>query len=139
MGEDQAEGKEHLSFDLQKLVEIAENQEGIDLASVNPGDFIVLRTRNSIYAINVQSPANKEENKSCEGVIKGGVFPEPTHIQVRGSTLGGTSIIVHQLKKGMHAEFAQPLEESERIGFSKYKFTTTSTVESLGIVKTQET
>ena len=139
MAEDQAEGKEHLSFDLQKLTEMAESQEGIDLTLVNPGDFIVLRTRNSIYAINVQFPANKGKNKSCKGIIKGGVFPEPTHIEVRGATSGGTAIIIHQLKKGMHAEFAQPLEESERIGFSKYKFITTSTVESLGIVKTQET
>jgi hypothetical protein len=92
----------HLSDSVNRNIVRSEIEGGVYLRDLSPGSVLSIRTRNRVY----------------EMVFLGGgaalisghpeFCPEPTEVQIHGSTWGGAMIMTRYLGRGMHLEFEHP-------------------------------
>jgi hypothetical protein len=71
--------------------------DGVQLEDLPPLEQLVVRTRNSTYAMTILSP-NTGEVLVCGGRF----FPEPTRVRVAGASLGGSFLKI----RGIYVGFA---------------------------------
>jgi hypothetical protein len=86
---------------LDRLVESSDSIEGIRADDVRPGDWIVIRTRNSVYSL---AALGNERYR-----VTGGWFrdhPEGAEVGIAGCTWGGAAIHTRIVAGvGMYVEF----------------------------------
>jgi hypothetical protein len=86
---------------LDRLVESADAIDGLRASDVKPGDWVVVRTRNSVYSIAV---LNKDRYRVTGGWFKNG--PEGAEVGIAGCTWGGAAIHTRVIAAtGMFLEF----------------------------------
>jgi hypothetical protein len=83
----------------------SEVEGGVHLCNVPPGTVLEVTTRNRAYAIRYEG--------NGKALISGHpVFcPEPTLVNIHGSTWGGSMLKEGFIGRGMHLEFGQPAYE----------------------------
>jgi hypothetical protein len=73
--------------------------DGVQVDDLAPLEQLVVRTRNTTYAITVLSPATGEV------MVRGGrFFPEPTRVRVTGASLGGSFLKMRGIYVGFSVE-----------------------------------
>jgi len=98
--------KNRQAIPLDGLTEAAELVDGVRRRDLDPGDRVVISTKNSVYALTARADGRFE--------VSGGWFERegdgPTRIEVRGCTAGGHAIFTdHVAARGLFMEFADGL------------------------------
>ncbi|RMG66493.1 MAG: hypothetical protein D6715_06720 [Calditrichaeota bacterium] len=96
----------HRTLPLSQLVQQADRLNGISRRELNPGDCLVIKTRNSTYLL------QKVGEEIFE--VSGGWFERnglsPIRLAVRGCTWGGSAIKMDLVAAcGLHLEFGNNL------------------------------
>jgi hypothetical protein len=95
--------------------------DGIGIESLEAGDVLIVRTRNSTYRLEVLDPARRDV------LLSGGAyFARPTEVRLGGATEGGGTLKVGWIGVGLQLEIA-----------SGHQRTTTSCVESVTVEHAQ--
>ncbi len=87
---------------IDRLAAVAPELDGVRASDVRPGDWIVVRTKNSTYALSAVGDGTF--------MVSGGWFAaehqEPARVRVVGCTWGGSAILLHMIAApGMCIEF----------------------------------
>ena len=98
------EGRKAITLD--NLAEAAELVDAVKRRDLEPGDRVVVSTRNSVYSLTARAGGSFE--------VSGGWFERegdgPTTVEVRGCTAGGHAIFTdHIAARGLFMEFADGL------------------------------
>ena len=91
---------------LDGLTEAAELVDGVRRRDLDPGDRVVISTKNSVYSLTARADGSFD--------VSGGWFERegegPTQVEIRGCTAGGHAIFTdHVAAKGLFMEFADGL------------------------------
>ena len=94
------------AVDLDGLAEAAERVDGVRRRDLDPGDRVVISTKNSVYSLTVLADGCFE--------VSGGWFEREgggaVRVEVRGCTAGGHAIFTeHIAVRGLFMEFADGL------------------------------
>jgi hypothetical protein len=81
----------------------SEIEGGVYLGNLSPGSFLFIQTKNRVYEMVVLG----DETALLSGHPK--FCPEPTVVQIQGSTWGGSMLKMKFVGRGMHLEFEHPL------------------------------
>jgi hypothetical protein len=92
----------HLSDSVNRNIIRCEIEGGVYLRDLPPGSVLSIRTRNRVYKMVVLGHAAALISGHPE------FCPEPTEVQVHGSTWGGAMIMTNYLGRGMCLEFEHP-------------------------------
>ncbi len=92
----------HTGYDLAAITSSATRAEGINRLDMRPGDVLIVKTRNSVYAVR----ALGESSFSVSGGWFDRKFGGPFQTTIAGCTWGGT-VLKRDLVAacGMHLEF----------------------------------
>jgi hypothetical protein len=98
--------KKRRAISLDGLTEAAELVDGVRRRDLNPGDRVVISTKNSVYVLTARSDGSFD--------VSGGWFERQgegsSRVEVRGCTAGGHAIFTdHIAAKGLFMEFADGL------------------------------
>lgn len=98
--------KKRKAIPLDGLTEAAELVDGVKRRNLDPGDRVIVSTKNSVYALTACGDGCFE--------VSGGWFEREgdgsTRVEVRGCTAGGHAIFTdHIAAKGLFMEFADGL------------------------------
>lgn len=98
--------KKRKAIPLEGLTAAAELVDGVKRRDLEPGDRVVISTKNSVYALTACADGRFE--------VSGGWFERegdgPARIEVRGCTAGGHAIFTdHVAARGLFMEFADGL------------------------------
>ncbi|MDD5147225.1 MAG: hypothetical protein PHV63_01575 [Candidatus Daviesbacteria bacterium] len=136
-------------WNITTLAKETDALEGLDLSTVKKGDIIVFSTsskNNSIYVFRVDEPAflEGEKRRSCSGTIHGGYFEEKfkgpvDNVEIKGATWGGSSLLLHQIKKDMRVELVRHDGPSGSEDYSHWQTITTSRVKECRLIKQSNT
>ncbi|MBD3854207.1 MAG: hypothetical protein IFJ96_05445 [Acidobacteria bacterium] len=91
---------------LDGLTEVADLVDGVKRRNLDPGDRIVISTKNSVYSLTARADGLFD--------VSGGWFEREgegeTRVEIRGCTAGGHAIFAdHVAAKGLFMEFADGL------------------------------
>ena len=91
---------------LDNLAEAAELVDAVKRREIDPGDRIVISTKNSVYSLTARAGGSFE--------VSGGWFERegggPSRVEIRGCTAGGRAIFTdHIAARGLFMEFADGL------------------------------
>jgi len=91
---------------LDGLTEAADLVDGVKRRDLDPGDRIIISTKNSVYSLTARADGSFD--------VSGGWFEREgegeTQVEVRGCTAGGHAIFTdHVAAKGLFMEFADGL------------------------------
>ena len=91
---------------LDGLTEVADLVDGVKRRNLDPGDRIVISTKNSVYSLTARADGLFD--------VSGGWFEREgegeTRVEIRGCTAGGHAIFTdHVAAKGLFMEFADGL------------------------------
>ena len=89
---------------LERFVEAVTEAEGLGLSSLRPMTRLLVRTRNTLYRLVVLGP---QPTVLVQG---GSYFPQPTAVQLYGSSLGGGPLKTHWIGVGFRMELSGPTE-----------------------------
>lgn len=113
--------KKRTAIPLDGLTEAAELVDGVKRRDLDPGDRVIISTKNSVYALTACADGRF--------LVSGGWFEREgegeTRVEVRGCTVGGHAIFTeHIAAKGLFMEFADGLRTTRiksvrRISVSK--------------------
>jgi hypothetical protein len=97
---------ERRAITLENLAEAAELVEGVKRRDLDPGDRVVISTKNSVYSLTVRADGTFD--------VSGGWFEREgegaSRVEVRGCTAGGHAIFTdHIAARGLFLEFADGL------------------------------
>jgi hypothetical protein len=92
----------HLSDSVNRNIIQAEIEGGVYLRDLPPGSVLSIQTRNRAYRMVVLGNGAALLSGHPE------FCPEPTEVQIHGSTWGGPMIMSKYLGRGMHLEFERP-------------------------------
>jgi len=92
----------HLSDSVNRNIIRSEIEGGVYLGDLPPGSVLSIRTRNRVYEMVVLDDGAALISGHPE------FCPEPTKVQIHGSTWGGPMIMTRYLGRGMHLEFKHP-------------------------------
>ncbi len=92
----------HLSDSVNRNIIRSEIEGGVYLKDLPPGSVLSIRTRNRVYEMVVLGDGAALISGHPE------FCPEPTEVQIHGSTWGGPMIMSRYLGRGMHLEFKHP-------------------------------
>jgi hypothetical protein len=95
----------HLSDLVNRNIVQSEVEGGVHLRDLPPGSVLCIRTRNRVYQMVVLEDGAALLSGHPE------FCPEPTEVQIHGSTWGGSMIMSRYLGRGMHLEFEHPLHQ----------------------------
>lgn len=88
----------NLSDEINRNLREMEERPGVDLAAMQPGSILRMRTRNTLYTI------GREPDGRFMVSGHPTYCPSPTPMNIIGSTWGGSMIRVKYLGEGMHME-----------------------------------
>jgi hypothetical protein len=91
-----------LSDSVNRNIIRSEIEGGVYLGDLPPGSVLSIRTRNRVYEMVVLDDGAALISGHPE------FCPEPTKVQIHGSTWGGPMIMTRYLGRGMHLEFKHP-------------------------------
>ncbi len=96
------EGQTSIARTIDRLAAVAPELDGVRASDVRPGDWIVVRTKNSTYALSAVGDGTF--------MVSGGWFAaehqEPARVRVAGCTWGGSAILLSMIAApGMCIEF----------------------------------
>jgi hypothetical protein len=99
-------GKKRRAIPLDGLAEAAELVDGVKRRDLDPGDRVVISTKNSVYVLTARSDGSFD--------VSGGWFEREgegaSRVEVRGCTAGGHAIFTdHIAARGLFLEFADGL------------------------------
>jgi hypothetical protein len=95
------------------------SERGLQIASLAPGDRLIIRTRAAIYDVTVLSPVTRQV------LVTGGVlFPEPINARLEGCSSNGSFLRLGSVAVGSTVEFRTPKE-----------VVVTAVVQSIGFVE----
>ncbi len=92
----------HLSDSVNRNIIRSEVEGGVYLRDLPPGSALSIQTKNRVYEMVVLGEGAALISGHPE------FCPEPTEVEVHGSTWGGSMIMTHYLGRGMHLEFRHP-------------------------------
>jgi hypothetical protein len=92
----------HLADSVNRNIIRSEIEGGVYLGDLQPGSVLSIQTRNRVYEIVVLGDGAALISGHPE------FCPEPTKVQIHGSTWGGPMIMTSYLGRGMHLEFEHP-------------------------------
>jgi hypothetical protein len=92
----------HLADSVNRNIIRSEIEGGVYLRDLPPGSVLSIRTRNRVYEMVVLGDGAALISGHPE------FCPEPTEVQIHGSTWGGRMIMTRYLGRGMHLEFEHP-------------------------------
>jgi hypothetical protein len=92
----------HLSDSVNRNIIRSEIEGGVYLRDLPPGSVLSIRTRNRVYEMVFLGDGAALISGHPE------FCPEPTEVQIHGSTWGGAMIMTKYLGRGMHLEFEHP-------------------------------
>jgi hypothetical protein len=96
------EANPHLSDSVNRNIIRSEVEGGVYLRDLAPGSVLTIQTNNRVYKVVVL-------RDGCALISGHPEFcPEPTEVQIHGSTWGGSMIMHKYLGRGMHLEFERP-------------------------------
>jgi hypothetical protein len=81
----------------------SEIEGGVYLRDLSPGSVLSIQTKNRVYEIVILGDGAALISGHPE------FCPEPTEVQIQGSTWGGSMLKTRFLGRGMHLEFEHPL------------------------------
>jgi hypothetical protein len=93
----------HFSDSVNRNIIQSEIEGGVHLRDLPPGSVLSIQTKNRVYEMVVLGDGTallSGHPKFC---------PEPTEVQIQGSTWGGSMLKMKFLGRGMHLEFEHPL------------------------------
>jgi hypothetical protein len=98
--------KKRRAISIDGLTEAADLVDGVRRRDLDPGDRIIISTKNSVYSLTARGDGSFD--------VSGGWFERegggPTRVEVRGCTAGGHAIFTdHIAAKGLFMEFADGL------------------------------
>jgi hypothetical protein len=92
----------HLSDSVNSNIIRSEIEGGVYLRDLPPGSVLSIRTKNRVYKMVVLGDGAALISGHPE------FCPQPTEVQVHGSTWGGAMIMTNYLGRGMYLEFEHP-------------------------------
>jgi len=95
----------HLGDSVNGNIIRSEIEGGVYLKDLAPGSALSIQTKNRVYKIVFLGDGAAMISGHPE------FCPEPTEVQIHGSTWGGPMIMSKYLGRGMHLEFAHPLHQ----------------------------
>jgi len=89
--------------DLESLVELVREKEGIEIDKLDPGTKLVLKTKNSVYDVEIidKNKVLIQGGRRVNGSIR---YIKPTSVIIVGATFGGSIIKVGWIGENMHME-----------------------------------
>jgi hypothetical protein len=81
----------------------SEIEGGVYLRDLSPGSVLSIQTKNRVYEMVILEDGAALISGHPE------FCPEPTEVQIQGSTWGGSMLKTRFLGRGMHLEFEHPL------------------------------
>jgi hypothetical protein len=93
----------HLSDEVNRNIIQSEIEGGVYLRDLSPGSVLSIQTRNRVYEMVVLGDGATLLSGHPE------FCPEPTEVQVQGSTWGGSMLKMKFVGRGMHLEFEHPV------------------------------
>jgi hypothetical protein len=93
----------HFSDAVNSNIIQSEIEGGICLSDMSPGSVLSIETRNRVYEMVILGDGAALLSGHPE------FCPEPTEVQIHGSTWGGSMIMTEYVGRGMHLEFEHPL------------------------------
>jgi hypothetical protein len=95
----------HLGDSVNSNIIRSEIEGGVYLKDLAPGSALAFETKNRVYKMVVLGDGAAMISGHPE------FCPEPTEVQIHGSTWGGPMIRARYLGRGMHLEFEHPLHQ----------------------------
>lgn len=100
-------GKERKAIPLDELAEVADLVDGVKRRDLDPGDRIIISTKNSVYSLTAEADGTFQ--------VRGGWFEREgdgsIRVEVRGCTAGGRAIFTDYIAaRGLFMEFADGLQ-----------------------------
>src|SRR6202167_2669733 len=92
----------HLSDSVNRNIIRSEIEGGVYLRDLPPGSVLSIRTRNRVYEMVVLGDGAALISGHPE------FCPEPTEVQIQGSTWGGSMLKAQFVGRGMHLEYTHP-------------------------------
>src|ERR1700678_1017305 len=92
----------HFSDSVNRNIIRSEIEGGVYLGDLPPGSVLSIQTKNRVYQMVVLEDGAALISGHPE------FCPEPTEVQIHGSTWGGPMIMTRYLGRGMHLEFEHP-------------------------------
>lgn len=98
--------KKRKAITIDGLTEAADLVDGVRRRDFDPGDRIIISTKNSVYSLTVRADGSFD--------VSGGWFERegagPSRVEIRGCTAGGHAIFTdHIAARGLFMEFADGL------------------------------
>jgi len=98
--------KKRKAITIDGLTEAADLVDGVRRRDFDPGDRIIISTKNSVYSLTVRADGSFD--------VSGGWFERegagPSRVEIRGCTAGGHAIFTdHIAVRGLFMEFADGL------------------------------
>ena len=94
----------HFSDSVNRNIIRSEIEGGVYLRDLSPGSVLSIQTTNRAYEmvfLGDRAALISGHPEFC---------PEPTEVQIHGSTWGGSMIMTKYIGRGMHLEFALPVQ-----------------------------
>jgi hypothetical protein len=95
----------HFSDSVNRNIIQSEIEGGVYLRDLSPGSVLSIQTKNRVYEMVVLEDGAALLSGHPE------FCPEPTEVQIHGSTWGGSMIMAKYLGRGMRLEFEHPLHQ----------------------------
>jgi hypothetical protein len=76
------------------------HSKGIDLATLEAGSDVAVRTKNSLYRFVVLDPVRRSV------LVSGGAFAERTEVRLEGATAGGSQLRLGRIAVGFRLELS---------------------------------
>jgi hypothetical protein len=97
------EANPHFSDAVNRNIIQSEIEGGVYLRDLPPGSALSIQTRSRVYEMVILGDGAALLSGHPE------FCPEPTEVQIQGSTWGGSMLKAHFVGRGMHLEYVHPL------------------------------